>query len=190
LVNAVHIVLRVHNGDMPLLSLLDDLQLADEASVRLLRDLALRINSSRMVVLGTYWESELDSGRPFATTLSRLLKRRRAQRIVLGRLSDHDVERMAAGLTEMPLTPVQLVCIQAATEGNPLFLELSLWYLAESESMLGGAARAQSSYTEEDLELAQSVRGLIGRRIQRLSEPAQRMLVAAGIIGRDFDIPL
>jgi len=56
--------------------------------------------------------------------------------------------------------------------------------------MLGGAAGANVSYTEEDLELAQSVRGLIGRRIHRLSEPAQRMLVAAAIIGRDFDVPL
>jgi predicted ATPase len=56
--------------------------------------------------------------------------------------------------------------------------------------MLGGGARAQSSFTEEDLELAQSVRGLIGRRIERLSEPAQRMLVAAAVVGRDFDIGL
>src|SRR6185312_6458824 len=66
----------------------------------------------------------------------------------------------------------------------------SLLYIAESESMLGGSPGAGVSYTEEDLELAQSVRGLIGRRIQRLSEPAQRMLVAAAIIGRDFDVPL
>jgi tetratricopeptide (TPR) repeat protein len=56
--------------------------------------------------------------------------------------------------------------------------------------MLGGAQRSQGSFTEEDLELAQSVRGLIGRRIERLSEPAQRMLVAAAIIGRDFDTAL
>lgn len=34
------------------------------------------------------------------------------------------------------------------------------------------------------------MRGLIGRRLERLSEPAQRMLVAAGVIGRDFDIAL
>src|SRR6202023_3281692 len=37
---------------------------------------------------------------------------------------------------------------------------------------------------------AQSVRGLIGRRLERLSEPAQRMLVAAAVVGRDFDIGL
>src|SRR5207245_566554 len=48
----------------------------------------------------------------------------------------------------------------------------------------------QASFTEEDLELANSVRGIIGRRLERLSEPAQRMLVAAAVIGLDFDIPL
>ncbi|HKC82983.1 MAG TPA: AAA family ATPase, partial [bacterium] len=177
-------------GNKPLLILLDDLHWADEATVLLLRDLAQRINGSRMVMLGTYWDTELDSGRPFGNALSRLLKRRRASRITVGRLSDHEVERVVAGQTEAQLTPVQMIGIKAATEGNPLFVEHSLLYLAESESMLGGGAHAQSSYTEEDLELAQSVRGLIGRRIQRLSEPAQRMLVAVGVIGRDFNVPL
>jgi len=63
--------------------------------------------------------------------------------------------------------------------------------MAESEGMLGGVrARPQASFTEEDLELAQSVRGLIGRRLERLSEPAHRMLIAAAVIGRDFDAGL
>ena len=190
LFKSVHGLLTGVQGNKPLLIVLDDLQWADEATVLLLRDLAERVNSGRMVVVGTYWDTELDSGRPFSTLLSRLLRRRRAQRISLGRLTDHDVERIVAGMSETPLTPVQLLGIQAATEGNPLFVEHSLLYLDESESMLGGAQRSQASYTEEDLELAQSVRGLIGRRIRRLSEPAQRMLVAAAVIGRDFDIPL
>ena len=173
----------------PLLIVLDDLQWADEATVLLLRDLAERVGGSHMVVIGTYWDSELDSARLFSSVLSRLLRRRRAQRIKLGPLSDRDVERIVAGLAETLLTPVQLMGIQAATEGNPLFVEQSTLYMAESESMLGGH-RPQASFTEEDLELAQSVRGLIGRRLERLSEPAQRMLVAAAVIGRDFDLPL
>jgi pilus assembly protein CpaF len=174
----------------PLLIVLDDLQYADEATVLLLRDLAERVGGSHMVVIGTYWDSELDSSRPFSSVLSRLLRRRRAQRITLGPLSDRDVERIVAGLAETLLTPVQLMGIQAATEGNPLFVEQSTLYMAESETMLGGTGRAQASFTEEDLELAQSVRGLIGRRLERLSEPAQRMLVAAAVVGRDFDIAL
>ena len=190
LFKALHAMLTGVQGNKPLLIVIDDMHWADEGTLMLLRDLAERINGSRMVVIATYWDTELDSGRPFATAASRLLRRRRAQRVTLSRLSDHDVERIVAGMAEIPLTPVQLLGIQAATEGNPLFVEHSFLYMAESESMLGGGGRAQASYTEEDLELAQSVRGLIGRRIQRLSEPAQRMLVAAGIIGRDFDIPL
>jgi len=177
-------------GGKPLLVVLDDLQWADEETVLLLRDVAERLSGSRVVVLGTYWESDLDSARPFTLAASRLLRRRRAQRIPLGRLSDREVEKMVHVLGETPLTPVQLIGIQAATEGNPLFVEHSYLYIADSETMLGGHGRVQASFTEEDLELANSVRGIIGRRLERLSEPAQRMLVAAAVIGRDFDIPL
>ncbi|HEV2413711.1 MAG TPA: ATPase, T2SS/T4P/T4SS family [Candidatus Dormibacteraeota bacterium] len=189
LFKSIHAFLAEVQGNKSLLIVLDDLQWADDSTVMLLRDLAERVPSSRMVVIGTYWDTELETGRAFSTALSRLLKRRRAQRISLGRLSDRDVERIVAGIAEAPLSPVQLIGIQAASEGNPLFVEHSLLYMSESESMLGGG-HAPTSYTEEDLELAQSVRGLLGRRIQRLSEPAQRMLVAAAVIGRDFDIAL
>jgi pilus assembly protein CpaF len=177
-------------GTKPLLVVLDDLQWADDASVLLLRDIAERVSGSHMVVIGTYWDSELDSARPFGTVLSRLLRRRRGQRILLGKLSESSVEKIVAGISETALSPLQLIGIQAATDGNPLFVEHSSLYMAESESMLGGSGRVQASFSEEDLELAQSVRGLIGRRLERLSEPAQRMLVAAAIVGRDFDIAL
>jgi pilus assembly protein CpaF len=174
----------------PLLVVLDDLQWADDATALLVRDLAERVSGSHMVVIGTYWDGDQDAGRPFGSVLSRLLRRRRAQRITLGPLSDRDVEKLVAGNVETQLTPAQVMGIQAATEGNPLFIEQSALYMSESDTMLGGGARGQASFTEEDLELAQSVRGLIGRRLERLSEPAQRMLVAAAVVGRDFDIGL
>src|SRR5260370_775515 len=128
-------------GAKPLLIVLDDLQWADDETVLLLRDLAERLGGSRVVILGTYWESDLDSTRPFTTAASRLLRRRRAQRIVLGRLSDRDVEKMVAGMGDTPLTPVQVLGIQAATEGNPLFVEHSYLYIAQAETMLGRRGR-------------------------------------------------
>jgi pilus assembly protein CpaF len=187
---SVYEFLRGLQGSKPLLMVLEDLQWADEATVLLLRDLAERVVGSQMVIMGTYWESDLDSSRPFATVLSRLLRRRRAQRFELERLSDRDVEKLASTIAEAKLSPAQLAGVQAATEGNPLFVEHSVLHMEESEHMLGGSSHGSSSYTEEDLELAQSVRGLIGRRLERLSEPAQRMLVAAAVIGRDFDLGL
>ena len=190
LFHAIFDFLVVYQGAKPMLIVIDDLQWADDASILLLRDLAERLGGSRIVLAATYWESELDSGRPFTPVVSRLLRRRRAQRIGLGRLSEREVEKMVAGMAETPVTPIQLLGIQAATDGNPLFVEHSFLYMAASDTMLGGSSRVQASFTEEDLELAQSVRGLIGRRLERLSEPAQRMLVAAAVIGRDFDIAL
>src|SRR5438309_269647 len=74
LFKATHAFLDRVQGAKPLLIVLDDLQWADEATVMLLRDLAERVNGSRMVILGTYWDSELDSARPFATALSPLPK--------------------------------------------------------------------------------------------------------------------
>src|SRR5215472_5106864 len=125
---------------------------------------------------------------PSASTAAGWSSSERAGRPSL--LSDREVETLAAGMSETAPTPAQLAGIQAATEGNPLFVEHSLLYLAESQSMVEGATAASAGYKEEDLELAQSVRGLIGRRIERLSEPAQRVLVAAGVIGKDFDAAL
>ena len=177
-------------GPRPMLLVLEDLHWADDATVLLLRDVAERLAGSRMVIMGTYWESELESSRPFASALSRLLRRRRAQRIELERLSDRDVQKIATRIAESPLSPAQMAGIEAATEGNPLFVEHSVLHMEESEHMLGGSSRGPTSFTEEDLELSQSVRGLIGRRIERLSEPAQRMLVAAAVIGRDFELSL
>jgi predicted ATPase len=190
LFKAVFEFLTACQGAKPMLLVLDDLQWADDETVLLLRDFAERLGGSRLVVLGTYWDSELDSARPFTTAASRLLRRRRAQRLALGRLTDRDIEKMVAAMGDAPLTPVQLIGVQAASEGNPLFAEHSYLYIAESENMLGGGSHTQSSFTEEDLELAQSVRGLIGRRLERLSEPAQRMLVAAAVVGREFDLGL
>jgi predicted ATPase len=170
---------------------LNDLQWADDATVLLLRDLAERLGNSKIVILGTYWDTDLDPARPFTSVVSRLLRRRRAQRIPLGRLTDTEVEKMLTSIGGSTLTNVQVIGIQAATDGNPLFVEQSYLYTAESAGMLGGVrARPVSQFTEEDLELAQSVRGLIGRRLERLSEPAHRMLIAAAVIARDFDAPL
>ena len=178
-------------GPRPLLVVLNDLHWADDASVLLLRDLAERLGASKIVVIGTYWDADLDPARPFTSVVSRLLRRRRAQRIPLGRLTDSEVEKMLTTLAGAPLSAVQMIGIQAATEGNPLFVEQSYLYTAESEGILGGVrARPAANYTEEDLELAQSVRGLIGRRLERLSEPAHRMLIAAGVIAREFDAGL
>jgi pilus assembly protein CpaF len=191
LFKGVYDLLVACQGIRPLLLVLNDLHWADDATVLLLRDLSERLGGSKIVVLGTYWDTDLDPARPFTTVVSRLLRRRRAQRVPLGRLADSEVEKMLTMLAGSPMSSAQMVGIQAATEGNPLFIEQAFLYTTESEGILGGVrARPVAQFTEEDLELAQSVRGLIGRRLERVSEPVHRMLIAAAVIGRDFEASL
>src|SRR5207249_6714018 len=118
LFKAVFDLLVASQGAKPLLVVLDDLQWADEATVLLLRDLAERLGNIKIVVLGTYWESDLDPERPFTGVVARLLRRRRAQRIALGRLTDAEVEKMLMSLAGGALTAVQVIGIQAATEAT------------------------------------------------------------------------
>src|SRR5260370_18410747 len=132
LFKAVFEVLVASQGAKPMLVVLDDLQWADEATVLLLRDLAERLGNSKIVVIGTYWETDLDPERPFTGVGARLLRRRRAHRIALGRLPDADAEKMLTSLAGGALTPGQLLGIQAATDGNPLFVDHSYLFMSET----------------------------------------------------------
>src|SRR5207248_2303928 len=76
-------------------------------------------------------------------------------------------------------------------EGNPFYVGELLRHLVESGALVqqpDGRFRLEGRI--EDLGLPQSVREVVGRRVARLSEPAQRVLGVAAVIGRDFDVDL
>jgi pilus assembly protein CpaF len=175
-------------GGKPLLMVFDDLQWADAASLKLLQNLAERLPTSPMVLVATYWETELESDRPFRPIVSRLLKRRRARSFALGRLSDEEVRKMVLAMAETtPLQPGHVEGIQGLSEGNPLFVEHTYLQLAAAEKMESDTTGARETYTDEDLELARTLGGLIGRRFKRFSEPARTMLVDAAFLDGEFD---
>src|SRR5207244_10837098 len=64
----------------------------------------LKKKRSRVVVLGTYSESELDSARPFTIAAYRLLRRPLEQRLSLGRLTDRQREQIGHVLGGSALT--------------------------------------------------------------------------------------
>ena len=71
------------------------------------------------------------------------------------------------------------------TEGNPLFIQEVLRYLAE-EGLLTRDVGAQSTRPNADLTLAipEGLRDVIGKRLSRLSPECNRLLSAAAVIGR------
>ena len=96
----------------------------------------------------------------------------------------------AAAGHDMDSDGVQLAqALRAETTGNPFFVGEMLLHLAESGVIAQQAdGRWAATVDLADVGLPQSVREVIGERVQRLGEEARRVLSAAAIVGRDFDV--
>ena len=75
----------------PLVLVLDDLQWADKGSLLLLRHLTAADQAMRVLVLGTYRDSELSHSHPLTDTLAALRRHSGVSRIELTGFDDNDV---------------------------------------------------------------------------------------------------
>ena len=178
----------------PVVVVLDDLQWADKASLLLLRHLAGSDQATRVLVLGTYRDSELSRSHPFTDTLAALRRQRGVSRIELTGLDDNDVVAYleAAAGQVLDDTGVALAhAVYRETDGNPYFVSEVLRHLAETGAIYRDATgRWTSETTLEQVALPDSVREVIGARVGRLGPDAERVLSIAAVIGRDFDLDL
>ncbi|MDQ4004745.1 MAG: AAA family ATPase, partial [Actinomycetota bacterium] len=174
----------------PLVLVLDDLHWADESTLLLIEHLAERLSEMRVLVLGTYRDVELDVARPLARTMEALVRRRQAHRIFLKRLRVDEVGAMLEELAgdEPPDALVRL--IYEETEGNPFFVEEVFQHLAEEGKLFEDDGRFRDDLILDELDVPESVRLVIGRRLERLGERAREVLSAAAVIGRRFRVEL
>src|SRR5439155_12379663 len=149
-------------GGDPSVLFIDDLHLADTASLAMLAYLVRRLGERPLLIVAAW--------RPEETGPEHARLRRLASRVVrLGRLSRDDVDRLAAaaGMEQYGER------LWAETEGLPLFV---VEYLAALEDPQG----------REDLP--RGVRELLLSRLNGVSEAASQLLTAAAAIGRSFDL--
>ena len=177
-------------GD-PLLLLLDDLHWADKPTLTLLRHLVGASLPMRVLVLGTYRQSELSKDHPLTETLAALHREAGVTRLPLTGLDDVDVlTLMETGAGhELPGSFVDLAhAVRRETDGNPFFVLQLLRHLAEGGWLYqddAGRWRARAELAE--LTLPDSVREVVEQRVSRLGDEVGRLLSIAAVIGRDFD---
>lgn len=180
--------------ESPLVLILDDLHWADKPSLMLLRHLVTRGGDLRLLVIGTYRDSDLTRGHPLAGLLADLHREEGVSRLPLTGLAHDDVIAIMAAAAghDVQADGRQLAqAILRETDGNPFYVGELLRHLRESGAIVQGAdGRFRLRGTIEELGLPQSVREVVGRRIERLSEEARRALTIAAVIGRDFDVAL
>ena len=172
----------------------DDLQWADKGSLLLLRHLTAADQAMRVLVLGTYRDSELSRSHPLTDVLAALRRQSGVGRIELSGLDDIDVVaylEAAAGQTLDDVGVGLAHVVYRETDGNPYFVSEVLRHLAETGAIHQDVTgRWTLETTAGQLALPDSVREVIGARVGRLGEDAERVLSVAAVIGRDFDLDL
>ena len=178
----------------PVVFVLDDLQWADKASLAALAPPAAAEQAMRVLVLGTYRDSELSRSHPLTDTLAALHRQHGVSRIELAGLDDSGVMALmeaAAGHTLDDAGVGLAHAVYRETDGNPFFVSEVLRHLAETGAIYQDATgRWTSENSLEQIALPDSVREVIGARVGRLGPDAERVLSMAAVIGRDFDLDL
>ncbi|WP_204045737.1 BTAD domain-containing putative transcriptional regulator [Acrocarpospora phusangensis] len=164
----------------PCLVIMDDVQWADDASLRLFADLLTMATAGRLCVTATLRTGEPE-GRELAELLS-ALTRAGAARIELSGLSAAAIRSMA-DTSRLPLSDRNLDRLMARTGGNALFVQETL-RLAAAEGIDAALA-----------EVPSGVANVIRRRVSRLDGTGSgadgfEILTAAAVIGHGEDVSL
>jgi DNA-binding SARP family transcriptional activator len=163
----------------PLVLVLDDLHAADEPSLLLLRFVAREIADGRVLVVCAFRDVDPTLRDPLSSALAELVREPQTAQITLAGLSEPDVNQYIE-LTTGQEPAAQLVrAIHAETEGTPLFV-------TEVVRLLDAEGRI--SEPDAHPSIPPGVRPVIGRRVGRLSERCQSLLVAASVMGREFEL--
>src|SRR5215212_5491511 len=164
----------------PTILVLDDLHWADEPSLLLLRHVVRATDGSRLLVLGTYRETELDPQADLAKALAELRRSRALHRVALEGLPEPDVARLIAAQSGGEAPDAFAHEVATRTEGNPFFIEELLRHVDDPAHVpLDGLGAVPDS-----------VKDLLLRRLDRLDEDARRTLAVAAVAGRQFDLAM
>jgi class 3 adenylate cyclase len=174
--------------------ILDDLHWADKPTLLLMKHVVSEGRGMRLLVLATYRDSDVGRGHPLAEVLADLHREQGVERIALKGLDEHNIVEImerAAGHELDEATLALSKQLFSETDGNPFFTSELLRHLLESGGVRqqdGGGWRVRGAASE--LGLPQSVREVVGRRVERLGEETRKALSVAAVIGRDFDADL
>jgi class 3 adenylate cyclase/tetratricopeptide (TPR) repeat protein len=177
--------------DRPVLLVLDDLQWAAKPTLLLLRHVIRSPEPKRLMILGTYRDTELGHDHPLIEILADLRREGGMKRLSLGGLDSSGVAafmEQAAGhaLDDEDLSLAR--AIHEETEGNPFFVREVLRHLGETGAVERRDGRWATRLPVEEVGIPEGVRDVVGRRLSRLSEEANRVLRVAAVVGPEFEL--
>ena len=180
-------------ASVPVLLVLDDLHWADRPTLLLLRHLLHETTRDQLLIVGTYRSTDLDRAHPLAAMLADLRRDPHVTRLAVDGLTADGVAELMERSAGHDLDQAGVDLANAVfneTAGNPFFVGEIILHLVESGALVRRDGRWTSDFTLADVGLPEGVREVVGRRITRLDEGAQRTLSTAAVIGYEFALPV
>ncbi len=185
--------LAANSSDDPLVLVVDDLQWAAKPTLLLLRHVVHFPEPLRLLVIATYRDTDIGRSHPLGELLADLRRDTGVERISLSGLSVGEVVGYleAAGgraLDDDEENITLAAAIHEETDGNPFFLREVLRHLTETGGLAQRDGRWGPTVHVDDLAIPEGVRDVVGRRLSRLSDRANRVLTDASVIGTEFEL--
>ncbi len=169
-------------AERPLAIVIDDLQWADFAALRVLLYIVTDPRIQRLRLVATFRDTDVAPGSALDDTLTTLAGEPSVVRVTLGGFGDDDVRDLIAAWTGAAPDDGVVAAVRSRTGGNALFVTELIRLLA-AEGRLGDAEAAASPMRFPD-----ELHAVINRRLARLPMPARGLLTAASVIGEEFTI--
>ena len=177
----------------PVLLVLDDLQWAAKPTFLLLRHVVQSAEIQRLLVLGTYRDTELTHDHSLVELIADLRRQRRIERLPLSGLDDMAVTALVEQAAGRALDDEGLALARAIyqeTDGNPFFVREVLRHLVETGEVERQAGVWAARLPVDELGIPEGVRDVVGRRLARLAEDTNQVLRVAAVAGTEFELPV
>lgn len=186
LYEAIATFLEAISASNVLVLTLDDLHLADSASLDLFCYIMRHQLKARLLVLGTYHESELDRTPALHRAVNELDHLRILTTIALTPLSTKEIEALAVSYLGGPISPNASQLLYTQSEGNPFFAEeLIRGWVEVGSLVLEHTQWIALASLEQALPL--SIVGALRKRFAQISPNIIDHLRVAATIGRTFE---
>lgn len=181
LFEAVEGLLADASRDAPVVLILDDLQWAGASDLLLLKHLASTSAASRLLVLGTFRESDVVPTHILSPVLADLRREPAVMRMSLHGIAADAVATLLQASGIVTGAGDLAKAIHASAAGNPFFVGELAHHLAQSGLLATNEADVGTT-------VPQSVREVVERRLNRLSSNTVKVLGTAAVIGQQFDL--
>lgn len=176
-------ILAAAARESPLVVVLDDLQWADEASIRLLQFIGGEVRRLPLLVVGTYRDTDLEPSHPLGEAVADLA--RSGPHLTIGGLGQDELVALVRSIVG-PSDDIdeQLgAVLHVQTGGNPFFAR-------ELARLLDADGRLASGQLRGRELVPGGVRAVVGRRLARLPQATYDLLSWAALVGTTFDVAL